>query len=75
MFGKKNKITLTNETPSCSICIYAQYNDDYDLICKGKKEVEPDHKCRRFSLDITKAANQRSHISAKKQFDEDAFKL
>ena len=75
MFGRKSKITLTNEKPSCSICIYAQYNDEYELICKGKKEVEPDSKCRKFSLDITKVANRRSHISAKKEFDADAFKL
>ena len=75
MFGRKNKLAVTNEKPSCITCIYAQYNDEYDLICKGKKEIEPDHKCRRYKLDITKVASQRSHIPTKKQFDEDMFKL
>jgi len=75
MFGRKNKIKVTNEKPMCSNCLYAQYNEEYDLICKGKKEVEPDHKCMRYKLDITKAANQRGHIATNKQFDEDMFKL
>ena len=71
----KKKITITDRKPSCDSCIYSQLNEDFELICKGKKEVEPDYKCRRYQLDITKAAEARSHTAVKKQFDEDAFKL
>ncbi len=75
MFGIKRGITVTEEKPSCSSCIYSQLNEEYDLICKGKKEVEPDNCCRKYELDITKAANKRSHSSLKKPVDENLFKL
>ena len=75
MLGKKSKITITEEKPTCSSCIYSQLNEEYELICKGKKEVEPDSLCRRYKLDITKAANKRSHMSKQKQFDVNIFKL
>lgn len=75
MFGKHRRLSITNEQPSCRTCLFSAYNDEYDLVCKGKKTVEPDKSCRKYKLDITKAANERKHIIMNKKFDENSFKL
>ncbi len=75
MFGKKNKLHITDEKPCCRNCLYCEMNEEYDLICKGKKTVEPDGRCRKYKLDITKAANERKHFLPKTTFDKNDFKL
>ncbi|MDD4688429.1 MAG: hypothetical protein PHE51_01615 [Eubacteriales bacterium] len=75
MFGIKKKSSITNVKASCSTCIYSEVNEDFDLICNGKKEVESDSSCRKYKIDITKTASKRNHTAIKKQYHESDFEL